>query len=98
MFRFIGNVLKWGTFPIWGPVWGVVRVLRFCTGAFLRFVNLWQPRSVLGRFCKQTIIAVTIFPVTPTVASAAAWHEAGRPTTWDGIKEALITGFGSMFS
>jgi hypothetical protein len=94
MFRFFGKCVKWVTFPIWFPVWGIVKVLRFCVERFLAFVNLWQPRSSFGRFSKQCIIAVTLFPVTPTVASAAAWHSAGQPTTWEGIKHAIMAGFG----
>jgi hypothetical protein len=94
MFRFIGKVIKFITFPIWFPVWGVVRVLRFCAEGVLRVINLWQPRSGFGRFVKQLVIAVTIFPVTPTVASATAWHQAGQPTTWEGIQQAVMTGLG----
>jgi hypothetical protein len=93
-FRFVGSVIKWTTCPIWLPVWGVVRVLRFCVDHILALLNLWQPRTRIGRFIKQLTIAVTIFPVTPTVASAAAWHNAGQPTTWEGIKHAVIAGFG----
>jgi hypothetical protein len=94
MFKFIGKAIKFVTFPVWYPIWGVVRVLRFCTQSVIRVVNLWQPRTVLGRFIKQCILAVIIFPVTPTVASAAAWHSAGQPTTWEGIKQAVLAGFG----
>lgn len=94
MFQFLGSCVKWGTSPLWLPIWGIVKALRFCVEAVIATVNLWQPSNRIGRACKQLVLAVIIFPVTPTVASAAAWHNAGQPTTWEGIKHAVLAGFG----
>lgn len=105
MKKAVGVPLAWllflGTSPLWIPAKLLAKLfslillpLKLGARLFIKAINLWKPENKFLKFVKTSVIAITIFPVTPTAAAGIAWNEAGRPTEPKQIADIAVETFG----